>query len=76
VYPISLVLEPAKASGTIKETELTISLSSPPTLVHLADLSLTMVLGEAAVHLEVNDHASIEHEIDASLPKANVSSSQ
>jgi hypothetical protein len=31
-----------------------------------------MVLDEAAVHLEVNDRAGIEHEIDASPPEANV----
>jgi hypothetical protein len=75
VYPISLVLEPAKVSGTIGGTELTISLDSPPTPVHLADLGLVMVPGEATVHLEVNDCAGIEHEIDVSPPEANIPSS-
>jgi hypothetical protein len=53
----------------------TLSLDSPPTPVHFADLSLVMVPGEATVHLEVNDCAGIEHEIDVSPPEANIPSS-
>jgi hypothetical protein len=66
---------PAKVGETIRETELTISLDPSLTPVHLADISLVVVLDEAAVHLEVNDRAGIEHEIDASPPEANVPSS-
>jgi hypothetical protein len=73
VEPISLVLDLLRQAGAIRGTELTISVNSSLTLVHLADLSLTMVLDELAVHLEVNERADMEHEIDAS-PEANVPS--
>jgi hypothetical protein len=55
---------PAKASETTRGTELDSSL----TPIHFADLSLTMVLDELAVHPELNDRTGMEHEIDASPP--------
>ena len=58
----------AKASGTTRGTELTISIDSSLTPIHFADHSLTMVPDELTVHLEVNDRTGMEHEIDASPP--------
>jgi hypothetical protein len=57
-----------KASGTTRGTELTISIDSSLTPIHFADLSLTMVPDELAVHLDANDRTGMEHEIDASPP--------
>lgn len=64
----------AKACGTTRGTELTISIDSSLTPIHLADLSLTMVPDELAVHLEANDRTGMEQEIDASPPWANLPS--
>lgn len=64
----------AKASGTTRGTELTISIDSSLTPIHFADLSLTMVPDELAVHLEVDDRTGMGQEIDAPPPQANVPS--